>query len=386
MMALPAELINRLAKVAGMLGSDHDGERAAAALQATRIIREAGWTWRDVIEAAGSRHEAPIQFDRAPTWREQVDDCLVMHWRFTAWEMQFLRSLARSSPPTKPEAAGDPRSPHNKGHDVMLDITMQAIDELSALGARFVDWRWQTRDGKRTKPPFNPHTGGYADVTDPSTWADLGTAMEASERDHMDGIGFVLDAARDGIIGIDLDSCPDPNTGKLAAWASPDRAAASPATPRSAPRQRREDPAARRPGTGAEGQQAHDRQDQRRQAAGGRDLSHRPLLLPHRQDPRQRARRDRRRDRGAGEARRLGRQGAKRRIAGATRSLRRSPGRRRQAPGCLEDRHQARPWWRHHAQRRSSSPWRATCAATSTTPTSRPSSGPTPTARSAAAS
>ena len=39
----------RLVKVLGMLGSDHAGERAAAALQASRILKEAGLTWHDVL-------------------------------------------------------------------------------------------------------------------------------------------------------------------------------------------------------------------------------------------------------------------------------------------------------------------------------------------------
>jgi AAA domain len=99
-----------------------------------------------------------------------------------------------------------------------LDLTLPAIDELAALGARFVCWRWETRDGRRTKPPINPHTGGYADTTNPGTWADLGTAMAAVERYKLDGVGFVLAAERDGIVGTDLDGCRDPAAGKLATW------------------------------------------------------------------------------------------------------------------------------------------------------------------------
>ena len=60
---------------------------------------------------------------------------------------------------------------------------------------RFVGWRWETRNGKPTKPPIDPHTGGYADTTNPATWADLGTAMAAVERYQLDGVGPVLDAA-----------------------------------------------------------------------------------------------------------------------------------------------------------------------------------------------
>jgi len=46
-MASRSELI-RLSRILGMLGSAHEGERAAAAVAADRIIREMGTTW-DVL-------------------------------------------------------------------------------------------------------------------------------------------------------------------------------------------------------------------------------------------------------------------------------------------------------------------------------------------------
>ena len=94
-----------------------------------------------------------------------------------------------------------------------------AIDELAALGQRFVGWRWEDRNGKATKPPIAA-SGGYADTTNPATWTDLGEAQEAARRDRLDGVGFVLDAARDGIVGIDLDGCRDPDSGAIAPWAA----------------------------------------------------------------------------------------------------------------------------------------------------------------------
>jgi hypothetical protein len=39
----------RLAKVLARLGSDHDGERAAAGLLASRMVREAGLTWDQLL-------------------------------------------------------------------------------------------------------------------------------------------------------------------------------------------------------------------------------------------------------------------------------------------------------------------------------------------------
>lgn len=55
----------RFAKICGLLGSDHDGERAVAARKATEMLRAAGMTWQGVSvgngtagAAAGQREEA----------------------------------------------------------------------------------------------------------------------------------------------------------------------------------------------------------------------------------------------------------------------------------------------------------------------------------------
>lgn len=40
---------DRLAKILAMLASEHDGQVISAARQATRIIREAGKTWADIL-------------------------------------------------------------------------------------------------------------------------------------------------------------------------------------------------------------------------------------------------------------------------------------------------------------------------------------------------
>jgi hypothetical protein len=42
----------KLVKVLGMLGSDHDGERANAARMAAQILKDAGLTWYDVLDIA----------------------------------------------------------------------------------------------------------------------------------------------------------------------------------------------------------------------------------------------------------------------------------------------------------------------------------------------
>jgi hypothetical protein len=82
-----------LIRVCGMLGSDHAGEAANAARQATRIIQEHGQTWegllRPIIAAAPSR--------RGPSsdWRVDATICLARADLLTAWERGFVANLMR---------------------------------------------------------------------------------------------------------------------------------------------------------------------------------------------------------------------------------------------------------------------------------------------------
>jgi hypothetical protein len=50
--------LGKLARILGMLGSDHGGERANAAELADRMIHDAGMTWSDFIGAARRADEA----------------------------------------------------------------------------------------------------------------------------------------------------------------------------------------------------------------------------------------------------------------------------------------------------------------------------------------
>lgn len=58
----------------------------------------------------------------------------------------------------------------------------------------FMLWRYEERDGRKTKPPLNPHTGVRGDVTDPIQWTDYETALSAhqSDRYRSNGISVVL--------------------------------------------------------------------------------------------------------------------------------------------------------------------------------------------------
>jgi hypothetical protein len=79
---------------------------------------------------------------------------------------------------------------------------------------QWVAWAWELRDGKWTKVPINPHTGGKADPTNPQTWGTITDAINAADRRKLPGIGYVF-AKDDPYAGVDFDSARDPMTGDL---------------------------------------------------------------------------------------------------------------------------------------------------------------------------
>ena len=68
----------------------------------------------------------------------------------------------------------------------------------------FCCWRYEERNGKQTKVPYNPRTGERAKSNDPQSFADYLTASCASHR--YDGMGLGI---FNGICAIDLDHCID---------------------------------------------------------------------------------------------------------------------------------------------------------------------------------
>ena len=76
-------------------------------------------------------------------------------------------------------------------------------EELKKL-EQWVCWKAEDRNGKSTKTPINPKTGGYAMSNNKATWTDFETAERVSE--NFSGVGFMLG---NGIFGIDLDNMDD---------------------------------------------------------------------------------------------------------------------------------------------------------------------------------
>jgi hypothetical protein len=93
-------VVARLSKIAGLFGSDHGGERSAAAWQATRLLQAHGLTWADVFAPAQSaRPAAQAPHVAEAQWALRFKD------RLNAWEQQFLAGLARRRRITAKQAA-----------------------------------------------------------------------------------------------------------------------------------------------------------------------------------------------------------------------------------------------------------------------------------------
>ncbi|MCH4514275.1 phage/plasmid primase, P4 family [Staphylococcus haemolyticus] len=75
-------------------------------------------------------------------------------------------------------------------------------DELKQLDNWCV-WKFENRNGKRTKIPFNAETGEFAKSNDKSTWSSYETAVNA---EGVDGIGFFFEPP---YLGIDIDDIDD---------------------------------------------------------------------------------------------------------------------------------------------------------------------------------
>ncbi len=85
---------------------------------------------------------------------------------------------------------------------------------------QWVGWRRVVRDGKPTKVPVDPKTGGPGNATAPATWGTFEVALAGARSGGWDGVGFVFTAA-DPYLGIDWDDVIDPATGEI----DPDAAA-----------------------------------------------------------------------------------------------------------------------------------------------------------------
>jgi hypothetical protein len=110
MPALPSlqpEYRDKLVKLLGMLGSDHDGERANAARLADEHRKRSGLTWGELVlplaEDRGRRKPRKPRKAKAtkpkppepppePTWQDKARE-IEASGRATEWELSFVGSL-----------------------------------------------------------------------------------------------------------------------------------------------------------------------------------------------------------------------------------------------------------------------------------------------------
>ena len=90
---------SKLAAILGMLGSDHAGERSAAALAADKLVRGKGLTWRDLLLATSAetppprRPATPPRRPPTPMFKAEIDECLRNSAKLTTWETGFISDL-----------------------------------------------------------------------------------------------------------------------------------------------------------------------------------------------------------------------------------------------------------------------------------------------------
>ena len=93
---LSPQAADRLAKLLGMLGSSHVGERASAAAFASRLLTDHGWSWQEVVQRA-FRAPVPIPPSAPPP---RGTHTAVALWalgyrdRLTAREAEFVSSIS----------------------------------------------------------------------------------------------------------------------------------------------------------------------------------------------------------------------------------------------------------------------------------------------------
>ena len=84
---MPAPLDrSRLAKLLGLIGSEHDGEALTAARAADRLVRGAALTWFDIVTPQHST-TASASDD------EIIRSCLGSSELLNDWEARFVRSV-----------------------------------------------------------------------------------------------------------------------------------------------------------------------------------------------------------------------------------------------------------------------------------------------------
>ena len=98
---LPDAQRARFVKVLALLASDHAGERAAAAWQATQLLRTTGLTWEQVVTPALAAPPKPERvYPTQPAsplfpWAAKINALLCRTEFLTEWEIGFVQDIAK---------------------------------------------------------------------------------------------------------------------------------------------------------------------------------------------------------------------------------------------------------------------------------------------------
>lgn len=87
----------RLAKLCGLFGSDHAGERANAAACADRLVRQAGLRWPDILSVLSATERASWPNSRTADADDYLAYLADRMADLTAWEQDFVLSLRARS-------------------------------------------------------------------------------------------------------------------------------------------------------------------------------------------------------------------------------------------------------------------------------------------------
>jgi hypothetical protein len=100
----------------------------------------------------------------------------------------------------------------------MSSVNPENIPQELRAKKQWVCWRYEERDGKKTKVPIALMVGGPASSTNSMTWGDFECALRSYQEpsNNLDGIGFVFN---NDFIGVDLDKAID-NRGEIKPWAT----------------------------------------------------------------------------------------------------------------------------------------------------------------------
>jgi putative DNA primase/helicase len=99
-----------------------------------------------------------------------------------------------------------------------MPLTAKNIPEQLRAIPNWLGWRWEWSDKSQNwnKRP-KAIGGGNGSSTNSATWCDFQTAI--ADADNFDGLGLAMGKHGIGLVGIDIDNCRDPRTGKLSDFA-----------------------------------------------------------------------------------------------------------------------------------------------------------------------